>query len=183
MTNNTYNSPVKTILEDHSKYFNIYTDIISHSLTDTQWLRVKSLLSPEYKYVIPDALNFYSVIMSQVKCIPTKVLWFHKRETIIFHVSYEFPSWEGAACFEFLMRGPRKIPEQVIDLPEVTHSIHVPSLSGGEISHIYGVVTVEKSKTADTYNRLINMPWFKKLLVDRRNYYILINKSLLMEIL
>jgi hypothetical protein len=178
---NTYN-PLVAVLEDHYKFLLITADVISHSITESQWTRIKSLLSPESRFTIPDALNFSTIIIPKTKCIPNKVIWYEKRQTLVFHLTYDFHSYEGASCTEFFMRGPRSLLPLPIDLVGVTHQISVPNIKDTEISHIYGVVTVEKAETADTYSKLISMPWLQTLLADR-NYYATINKSILTEIL
>lgn len=175
-------NPLKEVLEDHEKFLMITADVISHSITDTQWIRVKSLLSPESRFSIPDALNFSDLIISKTKSIPNKVIWYEKREILVFHLNYDFYSWEGGACTEFFMRGPRSLLPYSLDMIGVTHQISVPNIKDTEISNIYGVLTVEKVKTADTYSRLLNMEWLQKLL-SGRNYYATINKSILTEII
>lgn len=175
-------NPLQEILQDHHKFLLITADVISHSITDSQWTRIKSLLSPENKFVIPDSLNFAVLIVPKTIIIPKKLIWFKKRNVLVFHVTYEFSEWEGSACTEFFMRGPRNLLPLTVDCDGVTHQISVPNLKDTEIQNIYGVVTVEKTKTADTYNRLLDMPVIQQLLSDR-NYYANINKSVLKEIL
>ena len=175
-------NPLVEVLEDHHKFLLITADVIGHSITESQWVRIRSLLSPESKFTIPDALNFSVIIIPKTKCIPKKVIWYEKRETLVFHLGYEFHSYEGASCTEFFMRGPRSLLPLPVELAGVTHQISVPNIKDTEISNIYGVVTVEKGETADTYSRLINMPWLQKLLAGR-NYYATINNSILTEII
>lgn len=175
-------NPLQEVLEDHHKFLMITSDVIAHSITDTQWIRIKSLLSPETRFNIPDCLNFSVLVIPKTKVIPNKVIWFKKRETVVFHLTYEFPSWEGSACKEFFMRGPRSLSPQPVDCNGVTHQISVPNIKDTEISNIYGVVTVEKVESADTYNRLLGMPLLQSLLTDR-NYYATINKSSLTEVI
>lgn len=175
-------STLQKILKNHLEFLLITGDVISHSLTDSQWMRIKSLLSPENKYKIPDALNFATLILPETLIIPRKVVWFKKRELVVFHVAYQFHGWEGASCTEFLLRGPKCLLPLSCNMDGVTHQIYVPNHKDVEITNIYGIVTVEKTKTADTYNKLLDADWLKELLSDR-NYYATINKSMILEYL
>lgn len=175
-------NPMLEILEDHKQFLLITSDVIAHSVTDSQWLRIKSLLSPESRFTIPDPLNFNTILIPKTRCIPNKVIWYEKRQILVFHLSYNFHAYEGASCTEFFMRGPRSLLPLSVDMAGVTHQISVPNIKDTEISNIYGVVTVEKAETADTYSRLLKMPWLQKLLAGR-NYYATINNSILTEII
>ena len=142
------------LVEDHVKFLVLTADIVGHTISNQSWIRAKSYLSPAEKFRITDPIMMAPELFSKAVVTPFNHILYKEREKVRIYVKYDFLTYENAACNEFLLHGAPFDKPQVIDLDGVSH---VVSRSVDDPNKIIGIVSVEKTETADIYNRLLEI--------------------------
>lgn len=151
MTNNL----IASILADHKTYVLTISDIVALSIKDNQWLRIKMLLSPSYKFQITEPMMMPLLFEKLEPVLHNKLV---TSTSIRLYIHYRFPGFEDAACREFLIAGAPYFKPQSVDLVGVRHYL---SKHPDDPNNIFGIVVVENTPDSDTYNRLHD--WLNEL--------------------
>ena len=144
------NPIVKSILEDHKKFLLFQSEVAGYTIKDTDFTKVRSLLSPAYKNKIFDPISMTPEIINHTNLYVDNYLVFPIRGQIRLFVKYIFPGFETAACREFLFKAG--ILRQYInkDIIGVEHSMF-PGLDIAE--KIFGICCISRTNFADIVYR------------------------------
>lgn len=142
------------LLADHVKFLVLSADLVGHLISNQGWIRARSYLSPAEKFRITDPIMMAPEIFEKVTISVFNKILYKERGRIRIYVKYDFLTYENAACNEFLLHGAIFDRPQTIDLVGVSHVI---SRSPDDPNKIIGIVSVEKTETADIYNRLLDI--------------------------
>ncbi len=157
---NNISNVLTDLLNEHKSFLLLMSDIAGHAIDGNAWLRVRSYLSPAYKFNLIDPVMMTPQVIEKTDIVLTKHVIFKVRGQVKLYVTYEFPGYEAAACYEFLLRGAPSQMTYSIGLPEVTHSL----MKGiDNPNKLFGVISISRSgpteiqNPADTYNRVTEL--------------------------
>ena len=109
------------LLESHKSYLTLMGDIAGHSISDAAWIKVRSYLSPNYKFMLIDPVMVTPNLLLNTEIILNKYIEFSARGQIKIYLKYIFT--EPAACFEFLLQSaPLQMPYSFSE-PFVEHCL------------------------------------------------------------
>lgn len=148
------------LMAEHKSFLLLMSDIAGHAIDGNAWLRVRSYLSPAFKFTINDPVMMTTQVMEQTEINVAKVVTFKARGQVKLYLDYGFPGYESAACYEFLLRGAPVQMTYSIGMPEVTHSL----MKGiDNPNKLFGIISISRSgpteiqNPADTYNRVTEL--------------------------
>ena len=148
------------LLIEHKSFLLLMSDIAGHAIDGNAWLRVRSYLSPAYKFNLIDPVMMTPQVMEKTELKVSKFVDFKARGQVKLYLDYEFPGYEAAACYEFLLRGAPVQMTYSIGMPEVRHSL----MRGiDNPNKLFGIVSISRSgpteiqNPADTYNRVTEL--------------------------
>ena len=145
------NKELDILLEEHKSFVGLMGDIAGCSISEAGWSRVRTYLSPASKFDVSQAIMMTPVLISKVSCKIKDYVIYQKRQLIKLYITYDFPDYENAACFEFLLRGASLNIKQPIEREGVIHQIRIDADDPNKIYGVISVGIIEKSESADTF--------------------------------
>ena len=138
------------LLEEHKGYLSLMGDIAGHSISDTAWIKVRSYLSPNHKFILIDPIMITPNLLLDTEIILNKHIEFSARGQIKIYLKYIFI--EPAACFEFLLQGaPLQMPYSFSE-PFIEHCL---VRDPDDQNKIMGIISIfRKSCIDNTYTEI-----------------------------
>ena len=127
-------------------------DIAGHSISDSGWIKVKSYLTPVNKFNISDPVMMTPELLMKTELVLNNFIVQKERQLIKLYVSYIFPDYESAACYEFLIRGANLNLKQTLEISGISHKM---IRGADDPNKIYGVIALGNQNDADNlYTRV-----------------------------